>query len=87
MSFLEGKSEVKIDDLKNPEMPTIVPTISIQRDIAMIKPWLDQGDSFIMVGPEGCGKNLIIRNLIKNMKSTQVAVIHCNAQTSAFHVI
>ena len=53
----------------------------------MIKPWLDQGDSFIIVGPEGCGKNLMIRNTIKQMKSTQVAIIHCNAQTSAFHVI
>ena len=40
-----------------------------------------------MVGPEGCGKNLVIRSLIRQMKSTQMAVIHCNAQTSAFHVI
>jgi hypothetical protein len=36
----------------------------------MIKPWLDSGDSFILVGPEGSGKNLMIRNLIKQMKST-----------------
>ena len=88
MTFLqEAKSDVKIDDLKNPEMPPIVQTVSIQRDLAMIQPWLEQGDSFILVGPEGCGKNLMIRNYIKNMKSTQLAVIHCNAQTSAFHVI
>jgi len=64
-----------------------VKTIGIQRDIAMIRPWLDNGDSFIVVGPEGCGKNLMIRNQIKQMKSTQMAIIHCNAQTSAFHVI
>lgn len=70
MTFLEGKSDVKIDDLKNPDSPPIVPTVNVQRDIAMIKPWLDSGDSFILVGPEGCGKNLIISNLIKNMKST-----------------
>lgn len=41
----------------------------------------------ILVGPEGCGKNLVIRSLIHQMKSTQIAIIHCNAQTSAFHVI
>lgn len=71
MTFLQdSKSDVKIDDLKNPEMPPIVYTVSIQRDIAMIKPWLENGDSFILVGPEGCGKNLAIRNLINNMKST-----------------
>jgi dynein heavy chain 2 len=45
-------------------------TVNVQRDINMIKPWLDSGDSFILVGPEGSGKNLIIRNLIKQMKST-----------------
>lgn len=70
MTFLEQMSEIKIDDLKNPENPPIVHTLNVQRDIAMIKPWLDQGDSFILVGPEGCGKNLIISNLIKSMKST-----------------
>ena len=87
MTFLEAKSDVKIDDLKNPDAPPIVQTVNIQRDIAMIRPWLEQGESFILVGPEGCGKNLIISNLIKSMKSTQLAVIHCNSQTSAFHVI
>ena len=45
----------------------------------MTKPWFDKGDSFIVVGPEGCGKNLLIRNQIKSMKGTQSAIIHCNA--------
>ena len=53
----------------------------------MIMPWLENGDSFIVVGPEGCGKNLMIRNQIKQMQSRQIAIINCNAQTSAFHVI
>lgn len=71
MTFVQDpKSDVKIDDLKNPESPPIVRTVNIQRDINLIKPWLDQGDSFILVGPEGSGKNLMIRNLIKTMKST-----------------
>jgi len=61
--------ETKIDDLKNQDLPPIVATIGIQRDIAMIRPWLEKGDSFIVVGPEGCGKNLMIRNEIKQMKS------------------
>ena len=80
MTFVQdAKSDVKIDDLKNPESPPIVKTVNIQRDINLIKPWLDQGDSFILVGPEGSGKNLMIRNLIKTMKSTQIAIIHCNS--------
>ena len=80
MTFVQDlKSEIKIDDLKNPEAPPIVRTINIQRDINMIKPWLDSGDSFILVGPEGSGKNLMIRNMITQMKSTQLAIIHCNS--------
>ncbi len=80
MTFVqEGKSDLKIDEMKNPEAPPIVRTVNIQRDINMIKPWLDSGDSFILVGPEGSGKNLMIRNLIKQMKSTQLAIIHCNS--------
>jgi len=62
-------------------------TASVQRDIALIRPLLERDESFVLVGPEGCGKNLVIRSLIKQMKSTQLAIIHCNAQTSAFHVI
>lgn len=75
----EQMGQTKIDDLKNQDLPPIVRTVAIQRDIAMIRPWLDRGDSFILVGPEGCGKNLLIRNQIKQMKSTQLAIIHCNA--------
>ena len=70
-TFVQDLSnEVKIDDLKNPETPPLVSTVNVQRDIAMIRPWLEQGDSFILVGPQGCGKNLIIKNLIRSMKST-----------------
>lgn len=54
-------------------------TSTIQRDLALVKPLLEKDESFILVGPEGCGKNLVIRSLIKQMKSTQLAVIHCNA--------
>jgi len=61
----DSMGQTKIDDLKNQDLPPIVKTIGIQRDSAMIKPWLDKGDSFIVVGPEGCGKNLMIRNQIK----------------------
>jgi dynein heavy chain 2 len=61
---------LKIDDLKNPDEPPIILTSTIQRDLALVKPLLVKDESFIIVGPEGCGKNLVIRSLIKQMKST-----------------
>lgn len=85
MSFVnDTKSNFKLEEMKSADTPPIVRTAPIQRDISMIKGWLDNGNSFILVGPEGCGKSLVIKNLINQMKSTQVAMIHCNAQTSAF---
>ncbi|KAF1791084.1 P-loop containing nucleoside triphosphate hydrolase [Phytophthora cactorum] len=44
-------------------------------------------EPFILVGPEGSGKNMLIRQAFKNLKSVTVSVLHCNAQTTADHVI
>jgi len=62
MVFAAEAGQIKIDDLKDQDLPPIIKTTGIQRGVAMIQPWLDKGDSFIVVGPEGCGKNLMIRN-------------------------
>ena len=40
-----------------------------------------------MVGPEGCGKELLLRHSFEGLRSVQVAVVHCSAQTSAMHII
>jgi dynein heavy chain 2 len=75
----QAPGTLNINDIKNPEAPPLFLTTTIQRDVALVKPLLESDQSFILVGPEGCGKNLVIRSLIKQMKSTQMAVIHCNA--------
>ena len=62
-------------------------TAGIQRDMQTFKVWLEKGDPFILVGPEGCGKNLMLRTAFKQLRSTSVATLFCNAQTTAQHVI
>lgn len=59
-----GNSGLKLDDMKDPERSPVVLTAGVQRDLDMVRPWVENGESFILVGPEGCGKNLIIRSLI-----------------------
>ena len=86
-SFVQEVGNLTLEDIQSPEKPPIVMTPSVQKDIALVKPLLESDQSFVLVGPEGCGKNLIITNLIKQMKQTQLAVINCNAQTSANNVI
>jgi dynein heavy chain 2 len=66
---------------------SVVPTVSVQRTMAMIQPWIDECEPFILVGPEGCGKNMIIREAFRKQRSTQITTLHCNAQTTAEHVI
>lgn len=65
----------------------VVPTISVQRTLDMIQPWITQFQPFVLVGPEGCGKNMIIRDAFRKQRSTNITTLHCNAQTTAQHVI
>jgi dynein heavy chain 2 len=44
-------------------------------------------EPFILVGPEGCGKNMIIRHAFSSRRNIGIAIIHCNAQTTADDVI
>ena len=55
----------------------------------MFQPWLQSTNKhpFIVVGPEGCGKELLLRHSFNQLRSVQVAVVHCSAQTSAMHII
>ena len=76
-------------------------SFSAQRALSMIEPWIENGEPFILVGPEGCGKDMIIRYAFsgeggprgrsgggggKRVK-TSTTVLHCNARTTAEHVI
>ncbi len=44
-------------------------------------------EPFILVGPEGCGKSMLLKNCFSQLRSTSVATIHCSSQTTAQHVI
>ncbi|CAM9184751.1 unnamed protein product, partial [Discosporangium mesarthrocarpum] len=69
----------------------VVHTVSVQRTLTLLEPWIERGEPFILVGPEGCGKDTIIRHAISRhrpgRKKTALTVLHCNAQTTAEHVI
>ncbi len=67
--------------------PPLVNTVDMQRCRRIIQPWLDTLAPFIVVGPEGVGKSLLLRSALGEQKSTTVAVIHCNAQTRPAHLI
>lgn len=71
----------------------------------MMEPWIEASEPFVLVGPEGCGKDMIIRYAFSTDRAqshggrgrsgqagmkkvkTSLAVLHCNARTTAEHVI
>tara|TARA_B110000091_G_scaffold199866_1_gene230119 strand:- start:810 stop:8225 length:7416 start_codon:yes stop_codon:yes gene_type:complete len=66
----------------------ILLTSSIQRNADNIKSWLDKMEPFILVGPEGAGKSLLLNHLFTTLlKTSSVSTLHCNSQTTAEHVI
>ncbi len=50
--------------------------------LAAIRPLLNSRESFILVGPEGCGKTNLLNTCLGELRSTAVARLFCNAQTS-----
>eukprot|EP00966_Prymnesium_polylepis_P129788 3001445-Prymnesium_polylepis.1 len=83
---LDESQPVSFEDLMSDEGP-MVRTAAVQRDEMMLMPWMTNMEPFILVGPEGCGKNMLLSKLFSAQRSTQVAVVHCSAQTLASHVI
>jgi dynein heavy chain 2 len=65
----------------------VVSTVTTQRTMKTMEAWIDNMEPFILVGPEGCGKSMIINHAFKQRRNTAVATIHCNAQTTADDII
>ena len=65
----------------------VVPTVSVKRCVDMMRPWIEACEPFILVGPEGCGKHMMIAHAFAQRRGTSVTTLHCNAQTTAEHVI
>ncbi|CAG5115632.1 unnamed protein product, partial [Candidula unifasciata] len=67
----------------------VVPTGDVQRALDYFLPWLnsDHRQPFIICGPEGCGKGLLLRHSFERLRSTQLAMVHCSAQTSPAHIL
>uniref|UniRef100_A0A672SSD2 Dynein cytoplasmic 2 heavy chain 1 n=1 Tax=Sinocyclocheilus grahami TaxID=75366 RepID=A0A672SSD2_SINGR len=77
------------DDLSNPHNLPVIHTPDTQRGLDLFTPWLSSNhrQPFLLVGPEGCGKGMLLRCSFSQLRSTQVAVVHCSAETSSRHVL
>ncbi|XP_071452948.1 cytoplasmic dynein 2 heavy chain 1 [Hetaerina americana] len=69
-------------------LPLIL-TADVKGALDQVGPWLksDRKNPFILVGPAGCGKSSLLRHCFSQLRSTEVAVIHCSAQITPQHVL
>lgn len=64
-----------------------VPTPSLLRNAAVLRPWFDAADPVVVVGPPGCGKSLLVARAAAARHGTSLVTLHCSAQTSPDHVV
>ena len=85
-SFTSGSSNDVIE-LKDVGERSVVPTVTVQRTLATLESWIKNMEPFILVGPEGCGKSMIINHAFRRKRNIGIATLNCNAQTTADDVI
>ncbi|KAH3831149.1 hypothetical protein DPMN_104411, partial [Dreissena polymorpha] len=89
-AFHNGNSvDLTPEHFNNSTTLPVIRTTDIQRAMDFFSPWLapDNKQPFILVGPEGCGKGMMLKHCFEQLRSTQVAVVHCSAQTNPTHVL
>ncbi|XP_023565248.1 cytoplasmic dynein 2 heavy chain 1 [Octodon degus] len=86
---LRKPENLTADDFSSGHMLPVIQTPDMQRSLDYFKPWLnsDTQQPFILIGPEGCGKGMLLRRAFSQLRSTQIATLHCSAQTTSQHLL
>ncbi|KAG8523219.1 Cytoplasmic dynein 2 heavy chain 1, partial [Galemys pyrenaicus] len=87
--MLKKPENLTADDFSNGQTLPVIQTPDMQRGLDYVKPWLSSHTKqpFILVGPEGCGKGMLLRYAFSQLRSTQIATVHCSAQTTSRHLL
>ena len=65
----------------------VVMVDAVAQTQSLVVPWLDSGQPFVLVGPEGCGKAMVLEDCFARLRGSSVATLACSAQTTAANVI
>eukprot|EP00073_Rattus_norvegicus_P049160 XP_017451443.1 PREDICTED: cytoplasmic dynein 2 heavy chain 1-like isoform X1 [Rattus norvegicus] len=86
---LKKPESLTADDFSSGHSLPVIQTPDMQRGLDYFKPWLssETKQPFILVGPEGCGKGMLLRYAFSQLRSTEIATIHCSAQTTSRHLL
>ncbi|KAJ3307863.1 Cytoplasmic dynein 2 heavy chain 1, partial [Blyttiomyces sp. JEL0837] len=87
MYDLEEPEKMDVQHIIENDIFPVIETIDVKRAVDTIMPWLENGYPFLLVGPEGVGKHMLLRHCFKKLRSTSFATIHCSAQTRSSHLL
>ncbi|CAG0920502.1 unnamed protein product, partial [Notodromas monacha] len=81
-------NKVNVGNLSEGNLPAIS-TVGFLLNMDLFQPWIqaESGKPFLLVGPEGCGKSLILHDCFDDLKSTQVVTVFCSSQTTPQQII
>ncbi|GMR54221.1 hypothetical protein PMAYCL1PPCAC_24416, partial [Pristionchus mayeri] len=83
--FDDAGFAIKLDSMQYDRRRPFVLTANAQANRDVVASWLrgNNRQPFIVIGPDGCGKESLIRLALEVDSSSEVAIVHCNAQSSA----
>ncbi|XP_034023634.1 cytoplasmic dynein 2 heavy chain 1 [Thalassophryne amazonica] len=87
--IFQRPDSLTLEQLAHTHTLPVIETPDMQRGLHCFAPWLtaQHRQPFMVVGPEGCGKGMLLRYAFSQLRSTQVAMVHCSAQTSSRHIL
>ncbi|KAI5737300.1 hypothetical protein M8J76_012015 [Diaphorina citri] len=65
----------------------LILTAQVKASIDVIMPWIQASVPFIMQGPHGSGKSLILEDCLSQIRGVELATIHCSASITPQHVL
>ncbi|KAJ3146349.1 Cytoplasmic dynein 2 heavy chain 1 [Geranomyces michiganensis] len=84
---LRETNDLSAGDFESEDHVPVIETTDLQKTVDILTPWIDGGHPFMLVGPEGAGKHMVLQHCFSKLKSTSIATIHCSAQTRSSHVL
>jgi hypothetical protein len=64
----------------------VVDTEALRMHFAVVVPWLQVGEPFVLCGPRGSGKSTVLLAAAATMPGVQTAELACSSQTVSEHV-
>ncbi|TPX45912.1 hypothetical protein SeLEV6574_g03556 [Synchytrium endobioticum] len=89
LSDVDSSGSIKTYQFSNPiliDADSVVETIEVQHQSRILESWMVDRVPILLVGPDGSGKNLLLRHVTSKLRYRMVT-LYCSTQTKPIHVM